>query len=289
MKRTVIVLVLALSLFVMPAYPAHADAPTNKGLLISPLRQYVSLNAGTQKSGTFTVANLTDKSIDVSLLVKQFSVSDYSYNYKFSDTINNWVSLGVTQTTLKPYQSQSIPYQIAVPPGSAGGGLYYTLFASSNVTDKGVASTIQATTLLYVTVNGNLIRTSTLVSSSIPRFVFSNHINYTVNVKNTGNTHYFANFSGQLHGLFVRPAQTGNSHLLLPSTIRKITGSIATPPLPGIYEATYGYKTDADTSVYESRLIIFIPPWSVAFVLAAALFGSVYLKRKKPTPKTEEN
>jgi hypothetical protein len=57
----------------------------------------------------------------------------------------------------------------------------------------------------------------------------------------------------------------------MPGSVRRLTGTIAAPVLPGVYTATYGYRTDDGQNVQQSRTVIFIPPWSVAFLLAALL------------------
>ena len=278
MKRFLALLSLSLLLFTFSI--AHAEAPKDKGLLITPLRNYVSIDAGTQKTSSFTVANLTKKPLTVILSVKQFSVQDYAYDYRFSDPNNDWVRLSTSEVTLQPTKSQQIDYRVAIPANTAGGGHYYTLFASSQLTNTGLESTVQAASLLYLTVNGKLIGTSELKSSTLPRFFFGKELSYTLDVKNTGNVHYFAYFSGQLHGPSAHSA-SGNSHLLLPGAIRHVTSSIPAPLLPGVYRATYGYKTDAGTSISRSRYVVFIPPWSViALILLGGGGYKLYRFRK---------
>ncbi len=285
MKRGVISLALGLLLLVAP-FNDHADALQNKGLLITPLRTYTSLNAGSQKTNNFTIANLTSKTITVYLSVKQFSVSDYDYSYNFSDPSNNWLTLPINQVSLKSGESHSVSYNLNVPSGTAPGGHYYTLFASANLDNGGIESTVQAATLLYLTVNGTVVRTSQFVGSSIARVSFGKQITYSLDVKNTGNIHYYGYFSGGVSGLFVHPNTTGNSHLLLPGAIRKVTSSIPSPALPGIYHATYGYVTDSGTTVTQHRYVVFIPPWSIAFALLA-LMGGFKLYRRQTRKRTK--
>ena len=284
MKRRLLTLCLCL-LVLLPA-PASADTPKNKGLLISPLRQYISLDAGKQAIGRFTVANLTEQPITVTLSAKQFSVSDYAYNYNFSPP-NDWLSFKLTQIPLEPNESREVDYTVTVPAGTAAGGQYYTLLASAELNAGNLKSTVQAATLLYLTVNGKLVRTSQLVGSSIHRIVFGKQVQYTIDVRNTGNVHYFAYFSGQLHGLTAKSA-SGTSHILLPGPIRQVVGDINAPLLPGIYKATYGYKTDAGTTVTQSRFIIFLPPWSLAFLVLLLIIGlNLYGRRKRNKTKEQ--
>jgi hypothetical protein len=261
---------------------AAAAGPKNKGLLISPLKTYTAVDAGGQKTDTFTVANFTDRPITVDLSVKQFSVSDYAYNFSFSEPSNKWIALKTQSVALKPNENRKIDYTVTVPPGSAPGGYYFTLFASAQLTSSGLASTVRAASLLYLTVNGQLIQTSAPIGSNMSHFSFKRDVPYYIDVKNTGNVHYFANFFSSMNGILLHTSPTGNSHLLLPGKARHVTGTARAPFLPGIYRAQYGYKTDAGDSYTASTYVIFIPLWSIAALLLA-LFAAyrVWVHRKK--------
>lgn len=271
---------------------AHAATPQReRGLLITPLRQYLQADAGNAAQSSMSVANLTDHPLAVSLSVQQFSVTDYVYNYKFEAPKNNWLHLSQTTLVLQPNQTQKVPYAISVPSKSAPGGHYYTIFASANLSSQGVQNTIQAADLIYFTVRGNLTTVSHLQSSSIPWLVFGRTIPFTLNAIDTGNTHVFVYVSGELHGLFVKPPQTSTAHLLIPGAVRKLEGFIQSPVLPGIYKANYGYKTDAGWVIEQTHLVVYLPPWSIAFVLAALLLVWRFwpnLRRHKRTPNQSE-
>lgn len=273
--------------------PARAFAATGgQGLLITPIRQFLSVDAGKSVRSTFTVGNHTSSTLDVRLSVKQFSVTNYAYSYTFSPPGNDWLHLSTDVVTLAPGKSTDIPYSLDVPARSTPGGRYYTLLASATASTKGVASTIQAADLLYLTVNGNLTTVSHLVGSSIHWLSFGHDIDFGLKPINTGNTHSFVYVSGQLHGLLVKPPQTSTAHLLMPGKVRNLSGSIPAPVLPGVYKATYGYKTDADWVVQQEHWVLFIPPWFIAFVLAALLFGGKFLprllrRRRTPTDTTD--
>ena len=280
---------LALSLILLTllcsAMPGHARAianpPIEKGLLITPVRQFLSGDAGTTTTSSFTIANLTDKPLSVALSVKQFSVTDYAYTYQFEPPTDDWLHLSVTSTVLQPNKSQDISYSLQIPARSAPGGHYYTLFATANLSSQGVNSTIQAADLVYLTVKGKLSSVSHLQSSSIHWLSFGSTIPFNLQPINTGNVYSYVYVSGQLHGLFVKPPTTSNAHLLMPGKVRNLSANIPSPVLPGIYLASYGYKTDSDWIIEQSHLVVFIPPWFIAFLLAALLVGGKLLTRKK--------
>jgi hypothetical protein len=257
--------------------------PIEKGLLITPLRQFPKADAGTTSHSSITIANLTEKPLTVALSTKEFSVTNYAYDYTFQPPKNSWLHLENNLVTLQPNQTKDIPYSIQVPTGSAPGGHYYTIFASANLSSQGIQNTIQAADLVYLTVSGKLTSVSHLQDSSISWISFGRDIPFNVQPINTGNIYSFVYVSGELHGLFVRPPVTSNAHMLMPGKVRSISDSIPSPILPGIYLAKYGYKTDAGWVIQQSHFVVFIPPWFIAFVLAALLFAGKYLTRKKHT------
>ena len=276
--RVVIAVILAI-LFVTPV---GAEDAKNKGLFISPLRKDTQLNAGIPKADYFTIGNLTEKPMTVNLSVKEFSVSDFAYDYKFASPQNDWVKLGATSATLQPNERKQIWYEIVVPPKTAPGGHYFTIFASANLSEGGLPGTVQAATLIYLTVDGKLIRTSVLQNDSIPWFVMGREVPYKFDVKDTGNVHFSAYFFGQLQSIFGEQPEVGATHLLMPGAVRTIEGSIPTPLLPGIYSATYGYKVDfADIITAKTTYIVFVPPWSVAAAVFLLIGGRWWWQKKR--------
>lgn len=262
---------------------AEITPAIEKGLLITPVRQFLTADAGKTLNSTITIANLTKTPLDVKLSVKQFSVTDYTYDYSFEEPANNWLQLSSPTVRLEPNQSRNVPYTIQVPPKSAPGGRYYTLFASANLSPQGIHNTVQAADLVYLTVKGELNTVSHLESSSIQWLSFGHTIPFNLRPINTGNVHSFVYVSGQLRGLFVRPPMTSGAHLLMPGKVRNLNDSIPSPILPGIYQATYGYKTEGGWVIQQSRWIVYIPPWSIAFLLAGLLVAGKIWTRKKRT------
>ncbi len=273
----------------LPQNVHAASAVKEKGLLIMPIRQYLSGTAGTTVASTFQIANLTSSPFSVNLSVKQFSVTELAYNYQFSPPKDNWVHLASTAASLSPSETRTIHYTISIPHSSPPGGVYYTLFASATLTTGGVKSTIQATDLLYLTVNGHLVKTSRIVRSHVPWLSLGNSIAYTVQAVNTGNVYFFAYPSGAVRGWLTKPAGTSTAHLLMPGKTRAIGASIPAPLLPGIYRATIGYTTDTGQTIATNRWLVFIPPWFIAFGLAALLAGgSIIRKRRRKHSKPED-
>lgn len=275
------------SLFVHTSPVSAAEASKERGLLISPIRSYEALDAGDTKTRSVTVANMTNKPIVVTMSLEQFSVADYIYDYRFSEPKNSYVRLVENRIELKPFESRVVPYVIDLPATAAPGGEYYTFFASATLGSGTLSGTVRAASLLYLTVNGDLIQTGDVVKSSIPWVVFTPQVPYTIDIKNTGNVHYFANFTGSVAGAFYNSSPTGASQLLMPRTTKRITGTVPSPLLPGVYKLNFGYTTDSGAKISRSQYFLFLPPWFIALLLVAGyVFGRRYLARRTKSSKT---
>lgn len=241
----------------------------------------MSIAAGQTQTRAVTVANLTEKPMSVSLSVEQFSVADYTYRYHFSPSKHDWIHLDQTMLQLQPGKSARVPYTIAIPAGAAPGGHYFTILANTQLQSGSVTSTVQAATVLYTTVQGNLVESNTVIGSHMPWISFGKALSFTLDVKDTGNTHFFVYVSGQLHGLSAQPSPTEATHLLLPGAIRTVGSSIAPPLLPGVYKATYGYRTESNQTVTRSRYVLFVPPWSLAIPIGLGWIGVIVWRHSR--------
>lgn len=242
-----------------------------KGLLVTPAIQFLTLNSAASTSSSFEVANYTNSAISVNLSVEQFSVTDLSYNYVFSQPTSNWIRLNTTSVNLAPKQSSRVSYTADVPKAAKSGGYYFTFLASTTYSNGSSESTAQAAVLLYLKVNGKLIHSGYISSSSIQRFVTGPSITYSFNVINTGNVYYFVSVKGKLSGLSAKAASSPGSYIVIPAKARKVSGVIPSPLLPGIYKATYGYTTDAGITANKNASVVYLPIWFIALILLIIL------------------
>ncbi len=261
--RLIIGVMVAVVMAVAHAVSAYA---TNEGLYIAPLRQDVKLTAGTSQEGKFIVGNHTDKAMTVKLSVKRFSMTEFAYSYEFYEPSNNWVTFAVPTVTLQPGEQRTVDFALRVPANETAGGYYFTLIASTSVR---TAVTVQAATLLYVSVDGGLTRSIEIQDSKVPKFVSAPSIPYQFDAKDTGNVYVNASFFASLNG-----KRTEANYTLLPDIPRRVAGSLPAPFWPGVYRMTYGFKADYMTAEEQrTAIIIYVPPWAI--MLGTALLGAI--------------
>lgn len=261
-----------------------AQAKDDSGLSISPLRSELKAEPGKTAKGKVAVGNPSKEPITVSLAVKTFSVANLTYDYTFgSGDASGWVSLDNATVTIKPGETAKINYTVTVPAKATPGGYYFAVFASTTVSGAGEPGTVQAASLVYMTVAGELVRTSVMQNASLPVFVTGGEIPYSFDVKDTGNVHFTAYFYGQTEALLLgKQTEAGASHLLMPDAVRTVHSTIPSPLLPGIYKVEYGYKVDfANIVTSQTGYIVYFPPWAFIALLFVVLFGRWLWQRQK--------
>lgn len=254
----------------------------NEGLYISPLRQEVSIVAGQKKTGSFTIANLTEQSMTVDLEVQRFNAMDITYDYTFTDPVNDWVSLPAEQYQLAPGQKQKVTYAITVAADAAAGGYYYALLASTYMATGGVDGTVRVGSLLYTTVDGKGIsRSGVIQNAKIPYVVTGTEIPYVYDAENTGNIHTDARFFAKLEGLSGKVSGPTSTQTILPESTRRVDEKLSSPMFPGVYKLTYGYIDESQKyTVQATSYILFVPPWSMVVIVLMIMTGIYFWQRR---------
>lgn len=244
---------------------ASAAEPTNNGLLISPPRHNVEVAAGGSDTQEITVANYTQRPLEVALNIQEFSVANLSYEYQIRDAEKPWVHVEQTAIQLESGASQTLKFTVQPPQNATPGGKYYLIVASATAKNGDLVSTMQVAAPVYITVRGDLDRSSRLEKDhGIDNFVvLGDRIPFHLTIANTGNIHYLVEVKGKLEGLFTTHSTSSTQHILLPDTTRQFNSSIPAPLLPGIYRATYGYSSEATGDVIIRTWIVYLPPWSM--------------------------
>lgn len=275
------VVVCALFCAPAPVRAQTAEQNANRGLFVTPVREYVTVAPGKTQQKQVTLANFTDKPVSVALSVEQFSVADYSYNYNFAPDSQHWLVLGEQNVELEPGKSKAVSYTAQPPANVTPGGHYFTVFATATIDDGAIKSQVRAATVVYITVTGDLKTTTAVQGFSVPRVSFGGDIDFTMDVKGTGNTHFFIRAAGELEGFTSRGRGPEVTRLLMPGSSLKVGSSMPAPFLPGIYNAVFGYKTESGEEVLRSQKIVYLPLWAFAIVGGIAWLVAVLARKRR--------
>lgn len=260
---------------------------SQKGLTFSPLRSELSIAPGTSHEGVLRVVNSTDKSMAVHLNAESFSVINQQYDYAFSpeSDVAKWVTFAPQAVDLAPGQGKDVAYMVGVPLTAEPGGLYVSLFASTDTgaDDVGVKSRQRVASLVYLTVLGDVSRIGQLVSLSSP-WAISGESQWSTALQNRGSTHFRSRYEVRVQHLFntgVVASSSGDA-LILPGTVRAVTDTLPSPRWPGIYEVVYKIGLGDTPAKTYKRFIIYLPPAAIAggLIMVSAVGIAMLLRRK---------
>lgn len=290
--KTVFVIILLSSLFFQPASAIDAKIPV-RGLTISPLRTELEIAPGRSQDQTLRLVNYSDKPMTVHLSAEKFSVTNSAYDYAFtaeSDTAK-WVNFTKDDVELKPGESQKVGYNLGIPLTAEPGGRYISLFASTNAVtgNEQVKSKQRIGSLIYLNVSGKVTRVGKLVSLNSPWFMSAKD-SWSTSLQNSGTTHYRSRYGVEINNLFGGSvATTSNDALILPASVRSVTGTIPAPRWPGIYKAIFTIGLGDTPAVKQTKYLVYAPSWSVValvIVIGLAVVGYYYIRSLRKPIKT---
>lgn len=267
--------------------PVSAVSMPNRSLGISPLRREVDISAGTSYTNALTVKNSGKNALSVTMNAEVFNVTNDAYDYIFDakSSTAQWVRFSLQSFVLQSGDQQVIDYVVSTPIGTEPGGRYLSLFATSKPAQdsSGIAAVERVASLLYITVPGTVTRTGTLLTLRSPSVVFSRS-SWSASLKNSGSTHFRSVYNLTTRSLFGSIiGSSDGSALILPSSVRLISGGIPQPSWIGIYKIEYVIGLGDTPAKNETRWIVYAPPLQLLLfgTTAGGLTLMVFARRKK--------
>lgn len=275
-------------LFIFTLIPDVVSAKS--GLTLSPLRTELEIVPGTSQDKTLSVTNNNDTPITVYLSAEEFSVINPQYDYAFDaeTRLAKWVTFSASALDLVAGETKTVDFSIGVPVDAEPGGRYLSLFATTDTgaTDEGATSQQRVGSLLYIAVLGDISRSGSLISLSSP-WLIAGPTDWTANIQNTGTVHYRSRYNVVVQNLFgdTETKTVMSDALILPGTVRAVTGEVPVPTLPGIYKLVYTIGLGDTPARVETRYVLYMPSAVLvisifASILVGALIGE-YRSRKK--------
>lgn len=234
------------------------------GLTLSPIRSELGIAPGTSIGGVLTVANSTDKTMEVNFSAEEFSVinQQYDYTFKTDSDLTKWVTFTPAKVSLAAGESKKVSFLVGVPVSAEPGGRYISLFAGNNSasSDYGMNFSQRVASLLYITVAGNVSKTGRLLSLSSP-WVVNDNGKWDMTLQNTGSTHFTGWYNIKSENIINHSISSSISGeaLILPGTIREVTGILPLPKIPGVYKITYVVTLGDTPAITNTRYVLYIP------------------------------
>jgi hypothetical protein len=296
----VLIITIASAFLVTIIHESTTFAATKEpsGLTISPLRTEPEIAPGTVYTSELLLVNTTASNMTITMSSAQFGVVDENYDYSFNLTseLTGWVLFSPSSFLLTPGNEVDVTYTINVPIGAEPGGRYISLFATSQpstVDGSGIKSQEQVASLLYITVTGDVTRYGKLVSLHNPWLVIGPTL-WTTEIQDNGSTHFESDYSLTEETLFGKQVgYTSGSALILPNSIRLVTGNIPSIKVPGIYKIVYSIGLGDEPAANVTRYILYISSFDgilLLFVIVMGLgLGYRYYRRAKKRRNQTKN
>ena len=273
----------------MPAIPA--TALNGNGLVLAPLRTELDLEPGTSTDLVLTIENAADSASEVRLSAESFTPINAQYDYAFDIATETarWVRFAQSTITLAAGKTRDITYTVGIPLDAEAGGKYLSVFASSNIIEKGtdLTSRQRVGSLLYINVAGEVTRPGELIGLNSP-FLIAGDSQWSMSLGNGGTTHYRSRYNVSVQQLFGEQviASSGGDALILPGTVRTLVDSLPAPKLPGIYKLVYTIGLGDTPAVKEVRYVLYVPPAMAMVLLLGLTLGISLLVQKKRRKKS---
>lgn len=257
MKRKLILLIVLLLPFLVITFKLRAQQ-NGSGLRVTPVSFELAIDKGLTSSGVIHLDNLTNKTVDIAVSLKNFTAQGEQGEVSLSNedskyALARWISVFPTRVTLLPNQRRDFSYSIKVPAGAEPGGHFGTILFST-VPPKGLNSTgavvSQSVGALFLVRVPGLVNENAIIesfSTDKPFYEFG-PVNFNIRVKNNSTVHL-----KPIGVITIKNDITGQTYVtgidgrnVLPNAIRQIPAVWDKKFLLGKYTATanlnYGSK-----------------------------------------------
>lgn len=283
-------------------------------MTISPPQQKIVLVPGEKFEGSIEVSNSVNSPSDLkySVTIGSFSLGkDENGNVDYNDTdidtvtgynqMMEWIKLGKTKGSVKPNDTDIVPFEIDVPADAPAGGQYATIIiqkdddvSQTEGNSVSIQEVIRFASIIYAEVAGETKKEGAIIENNIPAFVFNNPLMASSTVKNNGNVHTNAKYTLQVWPLFSDEEICTNEEepatsLIMPETERMHVEECNLPSV-GIFKVKQTVEIFGEKSVAE-KTILMCPLWLlflVLFAIIALVIWIVTKVKKKPAKKEAE-
>ncbi len=270
--------------------PALVD---NESITLSPVSRKLTLDSGTQINESMTVVNDGKTAYDFIVYSRPYSVSGEDYQPNFTKTPTNadaysWVRFDKTTYHLEAGQSTKIPFTVRVPAKASPGGHYGVVFAETQPSkDQQNANSVvrkkRVGMLLYVTVNGAVVKEGSILSTTISFWQQQAPLTVQSRVKNTGNTDFTDKTVLTVKDLLGNVKyKASNEHTILPGTTRQVPLEWSGASWFGLYHVEVR-QTILDKTTTTNGYVLMLPRFIPVLLVLIVITGGVYVwvRRKK--------
>ena len=273
-------------LFIVVNNVEAQDIDLNKeSITLSPAINKPTTEPGAIISDKLTILNTGKTEYRFLLYAGPYSVKQETYDPNYTEVNDRteayqWVQFEKTDIVLKAGEQIVVPYTVKVPSNVQSGGHYAVLFAETQpklIEGTQVARKKRVGSLVYLTVDGDINKSGSMVDWDVPLWQTKRPIAGQVRIKNDGNVHFQANSTIKFKNIFGRTVLTHNQeHIILPGTTRRISSTLERSLPVGIYKASGGVDFLEKNNQLTSKWIVLLPIPAILGLLGLAILFILY-------------
>lgn len=259
-----------------------------KSFSVLPMGQNIVLKKGKTYSGEISIAVPSDATEDFaySVSVSPYSVTSDESNDYVEDLMNSgaytqivdWVTVEEPEGTIEPNGVKKIHFKIDVPADAPVGGQYAVLMVGQKAdatsgSGASIQSVIEIASILYATVDGEIIKGGEILENNIPGFSFNNTVKIGALIRNDGNAHSVAGFEVKVTNFFtgevIFPKEEDENNVftevIMPGTTKSTSREITNLPVLGVVNILQDVTFNGQT-VKKNVNVIICPLWFLGLV-----------------------
>ncbi|MDB5178409.1 MAG: exported protein of unknown function [Patescibacteria group bacterium] len=258
-----------------------AKAPAGENITASPTQIQPELDAGATTQGNITIINDGTKAFDFKGYTTPYHVAGEDYDPSFTTRAQGasdpsaWIHLPSQVFHSELRQTIVIPYTIAVPAGTGGGGYYATLFFETLPKPgpaTGVTSKQRVGIVAYIRVKGSIVERGSVRSFTMRLIQPGPPVTSALRLQNSGNVHYGADITQRITDLFGHPKAT--IHVIrqvLPGTVRRFVLAWDKAPSFGLFRADTSVTMLGRTETLPTKYVLVLSAGAFVAMAAALL------------------
>lgn len=277
-KLSAVVSAFALMVVGALAFSTQTHAADSYSITMSPSSTELHAAPGASTTGKFTVVNLGKDDYPFIITSAPYRVVGDTYDPQFTPITgttdaSSWIHFSdAINDTLAAGKTKDMTYTLTVPTGTAPGGYYAVIFAETNpvATDGGVIAHNRVGDIIYITVDGPVIKKGTLAAPSpdVAFLQWGTSTDIGTLIADTGGVHFLTTSTINVTSLFGNKVFTAHlERYVLPQTQRLIKTTWNNLPIAGIYKVSRSATIADKTQTLPARYVVIIRPWLLLFTL----------------------
>lgn len=260
----------------------NSPAPST-ALAISPPIFELSANPGDTLKNSVRLDNVTDQSLEITVLKRNFTALGEEGGIDLSDqegsySLANWIEVVPATTSLEPRQSKTFDYTIKIPanaePGGRFGSIVFKTAAKPLAGQNGVAVSQEVGALVFIKIAGEVKEAAAIESFQAQHALNENGpVDFDIRVKNRGNVQFKPSGTITISDIFGNKIATIpiNAQNVLPDAVRKMTASWDNFWLFGKYQATVSIVYGNDRQILTATTTFWGFPYKLVGLILVGL------------------